>query len=213
MSRGIKVLINTVTWILIGAVLCIAILLAGLRLFGFEIYTVLSGSMEPDIHTGSLVYVKEVEAHALKVGDTITFMAGNNETIVTHRIHSIDNSDGQFRFYTYGINNYDRDENGNAILGANGEKQYTMDANPVHERNVLGEAKFTVPYLGYLANYISNPPGMYVAIAFVVILLLLVFLPDLLFPTDKKGGKPAEAVVIKPAETVADGDGTAEEEQ
>ena len=44
---------------------------------------------------------------------------------------------------------------------------------------------FTIPYLGYVSNYIQNPPGMYVAIAAGAILILLVFLPDL-FADDKK---------------------------
>lgn len=196
MSKGLRLTINVVTWLLIGVVLCLAILLAGLRLFGYDIYTVLSGSMEPDIKTGSLVYVKEVQSFTLKEGDTITFMKGNKDTIVTHRIYSIDEQDGQLRFYTYGINNFQRDENGEPLRGSNGEIQYTMDIEPVHERNVLGEAQFTVPYLGYLANFISAPPGMYVAIAFGVLLLLLVFLPDIIFPASKDDGKKAAAVKV-----------------
>ena len=44
---------------------------------------------------------------------------------------------------------------------------------------------FTIPKLGYLANYIQHPPGTYVAISAGAILLLLVFIPDL-FSDDKK---------------------------
>ena len=44
---------------------------------------------------------------------------------------------------------------------------------------MVGTPVFTIPYLGYVANYIQNPPGMYVAISAGAILILLVFLPDL----------------------------------
>ena len=45
--------------------------------------------------------------------------------------------------------------------------------------NVLGTPVFTIPQLGYLANYIQKPPGMYLAISAGALLLMLVFLPDL----------------------------------
>lgn len=50
----------------------------------------------------------------------------------------------------------------------------------MHYKNVIGTPVFTIPYAGYIANYIQNPPGRYFAIAGGLILLALVFLPDLL---------------------------------
>lgn len=51
---------------------------------------------------------------------------------------------------------------------------------------------YSIPYLGYLANYIQTPPGTYVAIAAGALLLLLVFSPDL-FSSDKEKEKKKEA--------------------
>ena len=58
---------------------------------------------------------------------------------------------------------------------------------------------FSIPRLGYVANYIQHPPGMYVAISGCAILVLLTFLPDLFADEEKappkekkkakKGGK------------------------
>ena len=62
---------NVVTSILIAVVVIIAILLAGVKLFGYIPYTVLSGSMEPEIKTGSIVYVKEADPDDIKVGDIL----------------------------------------------------------------------------------------------------------------------------------------------
>lgn len=43
------------------------------RLFGYHIYTVISGSMEPAIPTGSLVYIQEMEPEDVEADDVIAF--------------------------------------------------------------------------------------------------------------------------------------------
>ena len=55
--------------------------------------------------------------------------------------------------------------------------------------------KRQIPYMGYVANYIQNPPGRYIAIAAAAVILLLIFIPDLFDDSKKKGkgkGKGAE---------------------
>lgn len=50
---------------------------------------VLSGSMEPKIHTGSICFInKKVPYDKIKTGDIIAFKAGKN-TMVTHRVISV----------------------------------------------------------------------------------------------------------------------------
>ena len=39
---------------------------------------------------------------------------------------------------------------------------------------------FSVPKLGYVSDYIQNPPGMYITIGVGILLILLVFLPDMI---------------------------------
>lgn len=55
--RTLEVTLKTISYILISLVLVLAVLLVGLKIFGFQIYTVLSGSMEPEYKTGGLVYI------------------------------------------------------------------------------------------------------------------------------------------------------------
>ena len=50
----------------------------------------------------------------------------------------------------------------------------------VHQNNLLGEPVACIPYLGYFAAWVQNPPGSLIAIGAGVFLLALVFLPDLL---------------------------------
>ena len=76
---------NVISSILVALVVLLALLLVGARLFGLQVYTVLSGSMEPTYHTGSLIYVKKVDPYTIRDGQVITFMLDEN-TIATHRV-------------------------------------------------------------------------------------------------------------------------------
>lgn len=163
MGKAIKIIWNTITSILVAAAVILAILMVGARLVGLQVFTVLSGSMEPTYHVGSLIYVKDVNPFELEAGDVITFML-DEDNVATHRIVEVvpDEEDSSvIRFRT------------------KGDANDAVDGSLVHYKNVLGSPIFTIPKLGYVANYIQNPPGTYVAISAGAILLLLVFLPDL----------------------------------
>lgn len=173
----IKKIWDVTSSVLVGVVVIFAVLLIGVRLFGIQVYSVISGSMEPEYPVGALIYVKEVKPSEVEVGDVITFVL-SNETPATHRVIAID-KEAQL-FYTQGDANYQIDE-------ATGEKVY-MEDPPVHFNNLIGKPVFKIPVLGYIAYYIQYPPGMYIAIAAGAILLILVFLPDL-FKKEKKETK------------------------
>ena len=167
---------------LVAVVVILALLLAGPRVIGMQVFTVLSGSMEPTYHTGSLIYVKDVDPFKLEAGDVITFML-DEDTVATHRIVEVvpDEEDSStIRFRT------------------KGDANNAEDGSLVHYKNVVGTPVFTIPQMGYFANFIQNPPGMYLAVSAGAVLLMMVFLPDL-FGSDegeeeekrrrKKGGK------------------------
>jgi signal peptidase len=171
---------GAISTILVVIVVIIALLLVGVRLIGLKPFTVLSGSMEPTYHTGALIYVKSVDPMTIEAGTPITFMLDEN-TIATHRVVGVvpDEEDPTVvRFRTKG----DANENEDGTL--------------VHCKNVIGVPKFSIPYLGSLANYIQNPPGKYIAIAVIVVILLLAFVPDL-FDDSKKGKKQKGGVSDK----------------
>ena len=173
MKEEIKKIYNLITTILVGIVVIVVILLVGVRVFGVTPYAVLSGSMEPTYHTGSLVYVKKVDYKKLKDGDVITFML-DEDTIATHRIIEVvpDSKDKTvLRYKTKGdANNFE-------------------DASLVHYKNVIGTPVFTIPYAGYISNWIQNPPGKYLAMSAGAIIVLLAFLPDLFAEEDNKDNK------------------------
>ena len=170
MSKTVKRIWNWFTTVLVAVVVILALLLVGARLIGLQVFTVLSGSMEPTYHVGSLIYVKDVDPFELESGDVITFML-DEETVATHRIVEVvpDETDSTVvRFKT------------------KGDANEAEDGSLVHYKNVIGSPVFTIPQLGYVANYIQNPPGTYIAISAGAILLLLVFLPDLFGSDDEE---------------------------
>lgn len=166
----VKKVWNVVSTVLVALVVLLALLLVGARVFGLRVYTVLSGSMEPTYHTGSLIYVRKVDPYTIQEGQPITFMLDQN-TIATHRVVGVvqDEEDATvIRFRT------------------KGDANEAEDGSLVHYRNVIGTPVFSIPYLGYVAHYIQHPPGMYVAISAGAVLLLLVFLPDIFGDDDSK---------------------------
>ena len=54
------------------------------RFMGYEVYNVISGSMEPEIPVGSVVYVEPVDPSTLTEGDMIAFISGGS--VVIHRV-------------------------------------------------------------------------------------------------------------------------------
>ena len=168
MGKTVKKIWNIVTSVIVALVILLAIALVGVRLVGLQVFAVLSGSMEPTYHTGSLIYVKAVDYRDLEAGDVITFML-DEDTVATHRIVEVV-----------------ADETDPAVLRfrTKGDANDAVDGGLVHFKNVIGSPVFTIPGLGYAANYIQNPPGTYIAISAGAILLLLVFIPDI-FADDK----------------------------
>lgn len=59
MSKSLKKILNAVSNVLVVLVVILALLLVGARIVGLQVFTVLSGSMEPTYHVGALIYVKK----------------------------------------------------------------------------------------------------------------------------------------------------------
>ena len=151
--------------ILVAAIAVCAVVLVGLRLAGFRTFTVMSGSMEPEYPVGAMIYVRPVDYRSLNVGDVISYVANDEKTVVTHRIAEIEidkNDANVWRFKTKG--------DGNAVA----------DSKLVHYKNVLGTPVIVLPYIGYFAHNIQQPPGVYIALVVGTLLLAWTFLPGTL---------------------------------
>jgi signal peptidase len=160
--------------LLVSVVVLLAICLAGVRLIGLTPYTVLSGSMEPAYHVGSIIYVMDIEPTELKVGDPVTFRLSGN-TIATHRIIEVFNEGtSQLSFRT----------KGDANQIADGE---------IPASAVIGKPVFTIPYLGYISNFIQKPQGIICVVGTGTAVLLISYAIDALFTKEKESASEPDA--------------------
>jgi len=131
------------TTVLVGALLPIP--------GNYKLLTVLSGSMRPAIDIGSVVVVMPQKEY--KTGDIITFDSANRANIpTTHRIDNI------------------QIVNGAPVYTTKGDANKTEDGKKRNQSEIEGKVIFTIPYLGYVLDFMKKPLG----------LALLIFIPALL---------------------------------
>lgn len=162
---------NIISTLIIILLVLIAGFLLVPRLMGYENLTVISGSMEPDIPVGSMVFVKDTKAETLKEGDVITY-AISDDTMVTHRIVALDQA--------------------SQTITTKGDANNSNDAEPVSFENVVGEVKLCVPYVGYVSMQLRTPLGIAIGCGVLIILILLTFLPGILNEENNKKKKATE---------------------
>ena len=85
---------RVISWLFVAVATVVALGLlsvtVGPRLLPYQALVVRSGSMEPTIPTGSVVFYKKVEADRVKVGDVIVFdKPGAANEKVTHRVFKV----------------------------------------------------------------------------------------------------------------------------
>lgn len=109
--------------------------------FGWRVDAVSSGSMEPELLTGSLVITRPVEPDAIVVGDIVTFRRGTvGENTITHRVIGIGHKSPLY-FQTKGDANIQPDP-------------FTVPA-----QNLVGRICFHVPHVGYMTQFLKTPLG------------------------------------------------------
>jgi len=125
--------------------------------FGYSVFTVLTGSMRSEIPEGSLIITKYTDPNQIQVGDDITYLREDLST-VTHRVVEIYenyNNSGVRGFRTKGIDNP------------------MADTNIIHPNNILGVVVFHVAGVGSFFVYVQQNPLLIVLIG--VILIALVY--------------------------------------
>ena len=175
--NGLKSIGRIASTALVVLAVVLAVALVGVRLLGFEVYTVLSGSMEPTYKTGSLIWVDKCEPEDVEVGDPITFVLNEDLDVATHRVIEVDAANQHF--YTQG------------------DANDAPDGSPVHFENLIGVPVFTVPCLGYFVSYIQSPPGCYVALIVAVAAFALMLIPDFFDRQEARKHEEAEGAAAR----------------
>jgi signal peptidase len=114
--------------------------------------------MKPEFQAGDVVVTKMIDVDQLVVGDIITFLEPRG-SVVTHKIHAIEEIETVKFFTTKGMND-------------------VIDENTIIETRVIGKYAFAIPYVGNLVMFIKTPVGFLTFIFFPLLVLFILYLID-----------------------------------
>lgn len=118
--------------------LCSLLVLPGMT--GFHMYNVLSGSMEPTIPVGSLLYVRSGDPEQVEDEDIIAFYSSLEDSgIITHRVVKNNVVSGTFT--------------------TKGDANDKEDPTPVSYDNYIGRVTLSVPYVGRVLTIMTSLEG------------------------------------------------------
>lgn len=146
--------------------------------FNYRLFTVVSGSMEPEYEIGDVLIAKEKDPSTIKVGDAISYLGtiGQfNDKVITHRVVNIEkDSDGKFLFHTKGDANLIEDP-------------------VVHQDKLYGVVIYKTVILSNIYRVVGTSLGMFI---FVVIPILYIigseFISFLVEKEDQRRSKMKE---------------------
>lgn len=127
------------------------------KIGGYAPLIVLTGSMEPEIMSGDLIMVKQIDAKDVKEKDVIAFFDpdGNGTSILTHRVNEI------------------FEENGTLYFKTQGDANDTEDRLPVAEDKLVGVyVNFRISGAGNVAMFMQTTTGLIVCVAVPLVLLI-----------------------------------------
>ncbi|MBP6884145.1 MAG: signal peptidase I [Candidatus Pacebacteria bacterium] len=146
---------------ILKTVISIAVVLVGLFLIislfpvkgNYQIKVVLSGSMEPEIKTGSIVVIKPAKQY--NIGDVVIFGKDTRTEIpTTHRLVSSRAVDGVMLYTT------------------KGDANNAPDNTEIKLADIHGKVLFSIPYAGYVLDFIKKPLGLVLIIVIPAIFIV-----------------------------------------
>lgn len=156
-----KNIINILSYVAIGLFVVVVglLIVSSFRIpfISLDARAVLTGSMEPAIPTGSVVFIRPYNEY--KEGDIITFRRADSETQtpITHRVMGREFTDGM------------------AVYVTQGDANEYADTTVVHHSEIYGKVIWHLPYIGRLLELSRTPFGF----------MLIIILPALLVVIDE----------------------------
>lgn len=133
-----------------------------ISLFSYRLFTVVSGSMEPEYEIGDVLVAKETLPSKIKVGDDVSYLGNSgtfNGKVVTHRVIKIEKDiEGKYVFHTKGLANLVEDP-------------------VVHENQLYGVVAGEIGVLSFVYKIVSNKNGMFF---FIVIPILYIIASEMI---------------------------------
>lgn len=151
--------LSAVATVLLLAVMAVALPFSVPKLFGYQIYNVLTQSMEPAMPVGSAIYVKRCDPQALRQGEIITYRLSEATGLVeTHRVVENDTQAKQ--------------------LITQGDANALPDVDPVSYERVVGKVVICIPVLGTVSEMLHSGPGVTACVAIFALAIILWTLAD-----------------------------------
>ena len=123
------------------------------RLAGYQVYGILSESMEPVLPSGSIIYAKTVDPSEIQVNDIIVYpYSSASDLVVAHRVIEIQSEEEQFV--------------------TKGDANTNEDSNPILYDAVLGKVVLCIPIIGNIFQSFQTVEGK----IFIVLIFIVVFL-------------------------------------
>ena len=137
--------------IVLVIILCSFLVLPGI--FSYQMFNVISGSMEPAVKVGSLIYVHEEEPEGIKEKDIIAFYGMPEGGIITHRVVKNNVVSGTFR--------------------TKGDANDSEDPTPVPYDNYIGKVTLAIPYMGKMLMVLTSLYGKIAGVCIVTLGVIL----------------------------------------
>jgi signal peptidase I len=167
LNEIMKVLLNAVLFVVFPIVAFTLITSKTPMLFGIRSYVVLTGSMEPTVGTGSILYTKSASDY--HDGEIIAFKSG--DVTVTHRVVSTIDLDGKTVSGLVSPISGAQTTSPAVFFQTKGDANKSVDSKLVSRSQVVGKALIHIPSVGRVINFLKTPLGF----------LLLIVGPTLLF--------------------------------
>lgn len=132
-----SVLCNVFGVLILLSVILVCLPVTVPRWMGYEIYNVVSGSMEPEIPVGSAIYVHTEPPEQIAEGDVIAFQSG--DSVIAHRVVRNQSVEGTFT--------------------TKGDANAEQDMNPVSYDACIGKVTFHIPMLGDFMTILTGTVG------------------------------------------------------
>lgn len=140
--------------VILLAVLAVCLPLSVPKLLGYQVYDVVSGSMDPAIPVHSVVLVQPAAPEELQPGEIVAYRSGSS--VVIHRLVENHIVEGE--------------------LVTKGDANAEPDPLKVEYAGVLGTVTAHIPFIGIYAGALNTLPGKLYAFGFIVAAAMLYLL-------------------------------------
>ncbi len=152
--RAAAVVCRILGTVILLAVLAVCLPLSVPKLLGYQVYDVVSGSMNPAIPVHSVVLVQPAAPEELQPGEIVAYRSGSS--VVIHRLVENHIVEGE--------------------LVTKGDANAEPDPLKVEYAGVLGTVTAHIPFIGIYAGALNTLPGKLYAFGFIVAAAMLYLL-------------------------------------